>query len=89
MIDKADQLYVIDFGHVAFLPSSFATYAFRSVSKPLAHMIMDKVPVPESSNLQAMYRASYIFVIGSSRVGECAPVAVQVQIADKLVFDRT
>ena len=68
LITKAGQVYVIDFQHAAFLPTSFMNFVFHKPTKPLIPKISAKVSLPESVNLNAMNRASYILKIASDNM---------------------
>ena len=67
-ITKDGQIYVIDFQHAAFLPTSFMNFILRKPTKPLVPKITAMVSLPESVNLSAMNRTSYILKIASDNM---------------------
>lgn len=60
-------LYVIDFTHASFLPTSFMTFAFEQ-RFPVCR-IRDHFDLPKG-NLEGMRAAAYYFLIGSRKIGK-------------------
>ncbi|KAH8762967.1 kinase-like domain-containing protein [Hyaloscypha finlandica] len=63
IITEARQIYVIDFGDAAFLPTSFMSLVLQNPKGLLLPNISSRISFPESPNLNAMRRASYVFKI--------------------------
>jgi hypothetical protein len=60
-IDKHGQLWVIDFDQAGVLPSSFMSYAIAAhPKKRLPVHIRKTIPLPKSSNLGPLGRATYV-----------------------------
>ncbi|KAF7115864.1 hypothetical protein CNMCM5793_003607 [Aspergillus hiratsukae] len=60
-IDKYGQLWVIDFAQAGVLPSSFMSYAIAAhPKKRLPVRIRKTIPLPKSSNLGPLGRATYV-----------------------------
>ena len=79
IITKAGQIYVIDFGDVAFLPKSFMSFVLHGGRKPLTAKILHKVPLSKSANHAAMNLVAYFFGIFSERhIGKSASAAVDI-----------
>jgi serine/threonine protein kinase len=64
---ESNTLYIVDFHHAAFLPTSFMTYALDQ-PRPVCAAIKDKFALPQN-NLAAMRVAGYYFMIGSRKIG--------------------
>ncbi|KAH6718703.1 hypothetical protein BKA61DRAFT_261570 [Leptodontidium sp. MPI-SDFR-AT-0119] len=60
-------LYIVDFHHASFLPTSFMTYALNQ-PRPVCAAIKDKFDLP-TKNLAAMRVAGYYFMISSRQAG--------------------
>lgn len=71
---ESNSLYVVDFHHVSFLPTSFMTYALDQ-PRPVCAAIRDKFPLPRN-NLAAMKVAGYYFMISWRKVGMCLLVSL-------------
>lgn len=89
LITNAGQIYVIDFQDAAFLPTSFMTFVLKAGIKPLAQTISDKVSLPKSINLDAMFRATHLFHMISNRaLRKSVTAEVNRQDDDRRVFRR-
>jgi hypothetical protein len=78
VITEAREIYVLDFGDATFLPTSFMSLVLQNPGGFLLSKISSRISFPESPNLNAMRRASYVLKIASSsRIGK--------QILDKYV----
>jgi hypothetical protein len=63
-VDTHGQLWVIDFQETGVLPASFMSFALRQHPlHPLRSPIIKTIPLPKSSNLGAMGRASYVLKV--------------------------
>jgi hypothetical protein len=60
-------LYIVDFHHASFLPTSFMTYALDH-RRPVCAAIRDKFTLPQN-NLAAMRVARYYFMMSWRKVG--------------------
>jgi len=71
IITKASQIYVLDFGDAAFLPTSFMSLVLHKPGGFSLSKISSRISFPESLNLNAMRRASYVLKIASNnRIGK-------------------
>jgi hypothetical protein len=72
LINKAGQIYVIDFQEAGFLPESFMSFVLHGarLDHPLAVSISNKITLRKSNNLQAMSRVCGIFTASSARIGK-------------------
>jgi serine/threonine protein kinase len=61
MITNDDDLYLIDFGHAAFLPESFMSYTLHVPNGPFVGEVAKRLSVQRSSNLEAMNSVRYHF----------------------------
>jgi Phosphotransferase enzyme family len=66
LITDANQLYVIDFEHAAFLPASFMSYIFHVPRSSFVSKVSSMVPFSKSGNLEALGLVSYHFHIRDS-----------------------
>lgn len=69
MFTDTGTLYIIDFEHAAFLPTSFMTLAL-SLDRPINEALRNKLSLPQE-NLNAMQAARYYFQISGHGVGKC------------------
>lgn len=72
-------LYVVDFDHVSFLPTSFMTYALDQ-PRPVCEAIRDKLLLPQR-NLLGLRVAGYYFMKSWRKVGKQIPVMVSLFLA--------
>jgi hypothetical protein len=71
IITEASQIYVLDFGDATFLPTSFMSLVLHKPGGFLLPKISSRISFPESPNLNAMRRASYVLKIASNnRIGK-------------------
>jgi hypothetical protein len=77
VITEARQICVLDFGDATFLPTSFMSLVLQN-PKGLLPKISSRISFPESPNLNAMRRASYVFKIAHE-------ATISKQIQDKYV----
>ncbi|PSS28280.1 hypothetical protein M430DRAFT_24627 [Amorphotheca resinae ATCC 22711] len=67
MFTDTGTLYIIDFEHAAFLPTSFMTLSL-SLDRPINEALRNKLSLPQE-NLNAMQAARYYFQISGHGVG--------------------
>lgn len=69
-IDKHGQLWVIDFDQTGVLPSSFMSYAIAAhPKKRLPVHIRKTIPLPKTSNLGPLGRATYLIKVVCNAFG--------------------
>ena len=68
------ELYILDFHHAGFLPTSFMTYAFDQ-PRPVCEAIKGKFVLPEE-NLSAMRVAGHNFMIRWRKAGKYFAIRV-------------
>ena len=71
--NKCD-LYIIDFHHVAFLPTSFMAYALEQ-PHPVCKALRTKLDLPQE-NLRAMKVAGHYFMISWRKAGKYLSVSL-------------
>ncbi|KAG5729108.1 hypothetical protein E4T56_gene3159 [Termitomyces sp. T112] len=69
-----DQLYVIDFEHTGFAPTSFMSYSLAN-PRARSNSILSHIKFPKSDNVRGLGRAAYFFFMtGNNRIGWNKPI---------------
>ena len=71
MKDEGDRVIALDFGATCFLPPTFFAFVLQKGDTIPTQLIAKKVKYPESTEVDAMFTASFALVpFGTNKIGE-------------------